>query len=67
MFITRQFVQLSIIQDQMMFNWSRVHLYRPTNDHRTGNDPQIGPQMIPDRLTTSMKWNGLNGQWKKTL
>ena len=34
------------------------------NDPRTGNDPQIGPQMIRDRLTINIKWNGLKfGQW----
>ena len=49
-------------------------MYRPANDprtgndpqiepqmilHGTGNDPQIGPQMIPDRLTIDIEWNGL--------
>ena len=29
------------------------------NDPRTGNDPHIGRQMIPDRLTINMEWNGL--------
>ena len=39
---------------------------RPANDLRTGNDPQIGPQMIPDRLTINIEWNGLKfGQWFK--
>ena len=35
-------------------------MYRPANDPETGNDPQIGPQMIPDCLiTTNIEWNGL--------
>ena len=39
-------------------------LYRPANDPRTGNDPQIEPQMIPDRLTINIECNGLKfGQW----
>ena len=43
-------------------------LYRLANDPRTGNDPQIGPQMIPDRLIINLEWNGLKfGQWISTL
>ena len=43
-------------------------MYRPANDPRTGNDPQIEPQMIPDRLTINIEWNGLKfGQWISTL
>ena len=53
-------------------------MYRPANDPRTGNDPQIelqmilgremtprhGLQMIPDRLTIDIEWNGLKfRQW----
>ena len=29
---------------------------RRDNHYATGNDPQIGPQMIPDRLTINMEW-----------
>ena len=28
------------------------------NDPWTGNDPQTGPQMIPDRLTINIEWKG---------
>ena len=49
-------------------NDNQRYLYRPVSDPRTGNDPQIGPQMIPHRLTINMKWNGLKfGQWISTL
>ena len=34
------------------------------NDPRTGNNLQSGPQMIHDRFTINIEWNGLKfGQW----
>ena len=29
------------------FSHAQRDLYTPANDSRTGNDPQIGPQLIP--------------------
>ena len=38
------------MQGKLYSFWSvreiRLHLYRPANDPRTANDPQIGPEMI---------------------
>ena len=33
-----------------------LDVYRTANDPRTGNNPQIGPQMIPDPLTINIEW-----------
>ena len=56
-----------------LFTISLQHHYGPAIDPRTENDPQIEPQMIPrremipDRLTVNIEWNGLKfGQWIST-
>ena len=39
-----------------------------TYDRSSESHCQIGPQMIPDRLTINIEWNGLKfGQWISTL
>ena len=38
-------------------------LYSATNDPQTGNDPQIGPQMIPNRKWSPPENNEWHGFW----